>query len=396
MKLYGQDLSQNDLLKRTGELSQFAGVKLYTLENGIEKGVRVLEFKTGSGLSFQVMLDRAMDIGDMNYCGASIGWHSPTGFTHPSLYDVEAENGLGWLRGFSGFMMTCGLDHILGSEEDEVTYYNYPARKKAKYPLHGRVAFTPAKLISYGEKWVNGEYLLWAEGKIKQVSLFGENLTLTRRIETKLGSNSISLNDTVTNTGFTPCPHMLMYHINLGYPILDENSRYLAPIEECIWTSHPVKNQNVGYKSMIAPQDKFQEQVYEHKVKADKNKKVPVALVNEAFQSGRGIGLMVEYDYDALPCLLEWQSFQSGTYVLGIEPSTNHVLGRNFAKQNNQLIMLQPNETKKYQIKFKVLTNQQQIKSVEQKITQITPPLSDDFVTATQNWHLNNNKEEFK
>ena len=94
-------------------LSQFAGVRLMTLGDGVERGVRMLEFRTGTGLRFTVLVDRALDIADCEYRGAAIGWHSPSGFRHPGLHEYEGEGGLAWLRSFSGLIVTCGLDHIL-------------------------------------------------------------------------------------------------------------------------------------------------------------------------------------------------------------------------------------------------------------------------------------------
>ena len=51
------------LLARIGRLEQVAGVRLVTLDDGVERGVRVLEFRTCSGFAFDVLVDRAMDIG---------------------------------------------------------------------------------------------------------------------------------------------------------------------------------------------------------------------------------------------------------------------------------------------------------------------------------------------
>ena len=75
MQLYEEALTRRDLAARTGMLSQLAGVQLYTLEDGVERGVRCLEFRTGSGLVFTVLVDRAMDIARCEYRGAAIGWH---------------------------------------------------------------------------------------------------------------------------------------------------------------------------------------------------------------------------------------------------------------------------------------------------------------------------------
>jgi hypothetical protein len=45
----------------------------------------MLEFRTGRGLRFTVLVERAMDIAECEYKGQAIGWHSPAGFRHPAL-----------------------------------------------------------------------------------------------------------------------------------------------------------------------------------------------------------------------------------------------------------------------------------------------------------------------
>jgi hypothetical protein len=117
VKLFGQTLTRRQIAERCGALSQFAGVRLMTLGDGVERGVRMLEFRTGSGLRFTVLIDRAFDIADFEFKGQAVGWHSASGFRHPGLREYEGEQGLAWARSFSGFLLTCGLDHILGPEE---------------------------------------------------------------------------------------------------------------------------------------------------------------------------------------------------------------------------------------------------------------------------------------
>ena len=114
--VHDRALSRHELARRLSRLDAIAGVRLVTLGDGAERGVRVLEFRTGSGLDFDVMVDRCMDVGAVRYRGASIGWQSPTGFRSPWLHDPEGERGLGFLRSFTGFMNTCGLDHAFFME----------------------------------------------------------------------------------------------------------------------------------------------------------------------------------------------------------------------------------------------------------------------------------------
>ncbi len=92
--------------------------------DGVERDVRMLEFRTGSGLRFTVLVERAFDIADCEFKGQPIGWHSASGFRHPALHEYEGEQGLAWARSFSGLLLACGLDQILGSEETGADTYN--------------------------------------------------------------------------------------------------------------------------------------------------------------------------------------------------------------------------------------------------------------------------------
>lgn len=86
VELYGEAKSRRDLAASAGSFSQFAGVRLMTLGDGLERGIRLLEFRSGTGLRFTVLVDRALDIADCDYRGMAIGWHSPSGFRHPGLH----------------------------------------------------------------------------------------------------------------------------------------------------------------------------------------------------------------------------------------------------------------------------------------------------------------------
>ena len=97
VKLYGKNLSRAEAEALSGSLGHAAGVRLMTLGDGLERGIRMLEFRSGSGLRFTVLVDRAMDIADCEHNGRAIGWHSPAGFRHPGLHDYEGEGGLGWM-----------------------------------------------------------------------------------------------------------------------------------------------------------------------------------------------------------------------------------------------------------------------------------------------------------
>ena len=79
----GAAMTRRDLMRRVGRLEQVAGVRLVSLGDGVERGVRVLEFRTGTGFSFDVLVDRSMDVGRCELRGRSLAWLSPTGVVGP-------------------------------------------------------------------------------------------------------------------------------------------------------------------------------------------------------------------------------------------------------------------------------------------------------------------------
>ncbi len=377
-ELFGRSFTHRDVAAHAGSSSAFGGVRLLTLGDGVERGIRMLEFRTGSGLRFTVALDRGMDIVEVEHGGRSIGWHSPTGLRHPGLHEAEGEQGLAFARSFTGFLVTCGLDHILGPEEVSAETYNYPGKATVRQILHGRVSTIPARLAGYGHRWDGDRCVLWAEGVVAQSAVFGENLHLSRRIEADLGGDEVRVFDRVVNEGFLKTPHMFFYHVNLGFPVLEEGSRYFAPIRDVVWAAHQgerYRAQGVGYRRVPAPTLDFVEQVWEHEMAANPAGEVPVALVNDRL----GLGIEVVTRKDQLPCAYQWQNFQAGSYSLGIEPSTHHILGDNAARDRGEMIWLGPLEAREYQARFRVLDGAQAISEAEARIAAIAAQPDADF-----------------
>jgi hypothetical protein len=376
--LYGRKLTRLDLARRAGSLAQFAGVRLVTLGDGVERGLRALEFRTGTGLRFTALVDRALDIGDCEHKGRAIGWQSPSGFRHPGLHEADGENGLGFLRSFSGLLVTCGLDHVGFKAEEPSPHYHYGPRATVHHPIHGRIGTVPARLTGYGERWDGDRCTLWCEGVVQQSAVFGEDLHLIRRIEAEVGTDEIRIHDRVVNHGFYETPHMVLYHLNLGYPVLDEGSRLLAPIADVVAAAHAgeaYRRQNVGYRTMPAPQDGFSEQVWEHDLAADADGRVPYAVVNDAL----GFGFAVEVQKEQLPTLTEWQHFHPGAYALGVEPGTNHLPGHAFARERGELIMLRHGEERRYDLTLRVLDGATAIAEAERQIRTVGGQPEEDY-----------------
>jgi len=358
VEIFGQSFTRRELARHLGDPAQAFGVDLVVYDDGPERGLRALRLRTGGGLEAEILVDRAMDVGAMSLFGVPLGWRSGNGFRHPWLHEHDAENGLGWLRSFSGLMNTCGLDHIMGMAEETAAHFDYPYRAKVSHGIHGRVAFTPARLEGYGVAWEGDQGVLFAEGRVRQVTMFGENLELRRRIEADLGGRALRIRDRVTNRGFRTTPHAMLYHVNLGWPVVAPETRLVMPLERTIYCAHDSHATAIGPIEQAPPQVGFREQVYEHALRRQPDGTVAVLLANPAFAGlpgTTGLGFRLTYDGRAMPAFYQWQNLHEGDYVIGIEPATCHAGSREDWKKRGEMIWLEHGETRDYRLDVEAL-----------------------------------------
>lgn len=361
-------MNQQQLMERAGDLQQWGGTRLVVLDDGVERGVRAVEFRTTSGLDFAVLVDRGMDIGWARYRGRSIAWHAPVGFVAPQL--AEIDTGLGWLRTFSGGLFnTAGLDHILFPEADRQDTYLEAARADGTaYGIHGRVNVIPGRLIGYGEEWREGTCHLFAEAEIRQATTLGESLRLVRRVETTLDGRTITWTDRVENVWHLPTPHMLLYHINFGAPLLSERSELHLPSTRIRWTTpNYAEGDQETYLRFAAPEAGFQAQAIEHEMRRDPAGRVTAALVNRDDEA-QPWGIALDYDGERFPYFFQWRFLAAGNYVTSFEPSTNTALGRAAARQAGELTMLAPGESRSSTTTVTVLDGATDVQAVVDRI----------------------------
>lgn len=353
-QLFNRSYSRGELMRRVGHISQVGGVQLLESAGGPSRGVRLLEFRTGTGFCFKVGVDRGMDIGYCEYQGASLAWIPPTLLPGPWYFEQQTE--FGWLRSaLGGFSDTCGLVHIGNPETDSVEHYNFPARPAERYGVHDRAAMIPAELLSYGERWEGDDCIIEAAGRVTQAQAYGENLVLTRRYTARLGESRFFLHDEVENAGWLPTVHMLLYHINAGFPFVDEGAELLAPFgsePDVLFGNIDPDNRN-EYCRFIAPRRNWMQQTFQHHMLAGADGRVPVGIVNHALGDG-GQGLYVIYNRAQMPNYIEWRMMGEGQYSVGIEPCTNG-FGREQVRQSGQAILMNPGEKRVYDIEAGVL-----------------------------------------
>lgn len=277
------------LRDRVGDLRQFASVRLIEFGDGAERGVRALALSTGGGLDMWVLIDRSFDIGPVWHAGVPVAWQSAAGFRSPFLHDGEGEAGRGFNRSFSGFLVTCGLEHIRAAT--------------ASHPQHGRLPFTPARLIAYGEDWPADPPLLYCEGEVIQARYAGEAMRLTRRIELPVGGTRLRIVDRVENLAASTQAHAMLYHFNLGWPAIDTGVRVL---HERVEITRPVLMADTQPPPGASCR------------RVDWRAWATCEVVPAA-----GNSIRFGFDTSTLPFLQTWHDFRPRAGVLAIEPCTS-------------------------------------------------------------------------
>lgn len=353
-RLFGKQWTRAALMQHAGDVQQLGGAKELAYGDGPERGVRAIEVRTGTGFAFSILPDRGMDLFRAELAGASLAWHSPTGPVAPAFFEPE---GLGWLRGFAGGMLvTCGL-----------TYAGPPHKDgDRELGLHGRASYLPAHDVGIRQDWEGDEYRIEVRGRVRETSVFGDDVLLTRCVTTSLGESGFRLVDEIENLGHAPASHMMLYHVNGGFPVVGPESELLTASSDV--TKGGANAAKEQYARFQGPTAGFSEEVYFHRLRGGKDGRTRVALVNRAFQSGRGIGYALRFPVAQMPCFTEWKMMGQGLYVVGTEPGNVYPETREKLRREGRLAMLQPGEKKRYEIEFSALGSREEIEAVEKEI----------------------------
>jgi Domain of unknown function (DUF4432) len=339
VELYGRHWTRAELLKRVGDISQVGGVRLVTLAEGPEAGVQVAEFRTGSGLAFSVLPGRGMDIGFAEFRGMALCWRSSTGEVAASHYEPEGE---GWLRGFSGGLMaTCGL-----------TTAGWPSVDQGQsLPLHGRASYLQARNVHVDNDWNDEQYLMWVQGRTRETTVFGEDLRLTRRVWARLGESRLFVDDVLDNLGHVTTPLMMAYHINVGFPLLDEDSELISSAREMEPITDEPEAALADFTRYGPPTADWQATVLIHRVRASGDGWARTAFVNRRL----GLGLYIKQHPEELQWLWQWKQLGYGAYVGGVEPANCFGRGRAYDRERGTLQFLEPGEQRTHSLEIGVL-----------------------------------------
>ena len=342
---------RRDLLKYMGSMQQAAYIRPLVYAEGRASGLKAYEVKNGA-LCYKLMADKCLDMCELSYKCVNFSFLSKPGLQGRNAYDTAGDEAIRGIMG--GMFFTSGVENICA-----------PCTVGGvDYPMHGRMRATPGEHLSADAFWAEDGYHLRASAEMREAALFGENMTLRRSIETVYGQKTVTLTDVFENQGYRDEPLMLLYHINLGWPFLDENLRLILPTRKVTPRDAEAEGHEGEYDRMDPPKDNEPEYVFIHDLAPDADGSLRAVAVNEAL----GLGLEIGWNEANLPYFMEWKSTASGDYVIGLEPANSSVYGRPWHEERDTVHRLAPFATEKNVLTFTILDGQDEINQAIQKI----------------------------
>ena len=312
-----------------GHDSQVCGIEEHRLVGGKGDGMRLYEINNGKGLELVVSPDRNGDITRLRYRGINMSYMSPCGYVAPQYYDAVGDH---WLKSFTaGFLTTCGLQAV-----------GTPCRDAGEdLPLHGSVANLPCEQAYYRKE----DEWLTVHTVTKDETIFGRKLCLSRKIAVSSLENVFIIEDTIENTGDREEAFEILYHMNMGYPLLDEDSVITIPSAEVHPRDDHAAEDIAHWAQMEKPTPRYQERCYYH-IFADEKGYAKI------YQPKLDVGLSISFDAKELDGFVEWKMMGVRDYVLGLECGNCYPDGRDVMRKTGMLKFLQPGDKKKYRVKI--------------------------------------------
>lgn len=314
--------------KRIGHEQQIYELTEMRLVGGRGDGMRMLLVKNVTGLEFMVSLDRAGDIVKLSLKGDNFGYFAPCGYVAPTYYDCVE---LGFLKSFTaGFFTTCGLK-VTGRQYDE---------DGNALPLHGSISNTPCEKVQY---YVENDEI-HIKVTVRDAALFGDKLLLEREYVCPLYENVIYLNDKIINIGSKKTPIQVLYHCNMGYPLLSENAELKIPGSKITpRTDHAATGID---KALIVeePQADYDEMCFYHELSG----KPTVSIYNKDIKKG----MNMTFDTAELGYFMQWKMMGEYDYAMGLEPCNVPLEDVGYLKEHNLQEFLEPDHVKEHHIKF--------------------------------------------
>jgi len=341
-----------------------------TLRGGRSEGVDVIEVDNGV-FRFVVIPTRGMGLWRAAFGDMVLGWKSPVpGPVHPRLVHLWEPSGIGWLDGFDELLVRCGLESN-GAPE-------FHPNGSLKYPLHGKIANTPAHRVELSIDGELGE--ISVTGTVDEARVFGNKLRLQSTYTTRVGQPGFHLVDEVTNLSAEPGELELLYHVNFGTPLLNPGSKVVLPVRK-IAPRDEVAMGNVPEWDTCGPETPGSpEAVFFCELAADPVGNTQAMLRNE--QSNQGVRL--KFNKNQLPCFTVWKNRQAEVdgYVTGLEPGINLPNPKSFEKAQGRVAALAPSASRTFEITLEALGDRSAVEAAASDVAKLQEGVEPEVLEA--------------
>lgn len=330
-------------------------VKHGHLVGGKSTGVEILLVDTGA-VKALVLPGRGMGIWKLWSRDIEFGWNSPIdGPVHPSLVPVMSPDGLGWLEGFDELVVRCGLESNGAPEFSE--------NGSLRYPLHGRIANLPASRLAVTVNSNDGS--VDVSGETIESKLFFHRLRLNSTIRFQAGSSQLHLIDRVTNDRTVDASMQLLYHINVGSPVLDSGATVCVNAESVQAKDDRSAAELDQWNQIGPPQTGYAERVYFLRLKQDQERWSHALLAN----CDRRLGIGVSFNAATLPHFILWKNTaaQEDGYVVGLEPATNLPNTRSTEEAAGRVVKLGAGQSTTFELKLHPCTTSNAVSDFQQR-----------------------------
>ena len=301
------------------------------LRGGLSDGVDVIDVDTGR-IRFCVVPTRGMGLWRGRLDDHVLGWDSPVrGPVHPHYVRLAEPSGLGFLDGPDELMFRCGLESS-GAPD-------FHDDGRLRFPLHGKIANLPAHHVEVTVDDVAGSIAV--RGQVEECRFLFQKLRLTVEYTADFDGDSITWQDRVENFGGVEARMQMMYHTNIGAPLLAPGWQLVAPVARLCPRDQVAMQAGVEHwQTYPAPRADSWEQVYFLQLRGDSSGHTQVMLRNP--RANLGVGL--SFNLQILPWFTQWRNTQapSDGYVTGIEPGTNFPNPRSFEERHGRIVALAP------------------------------------------------------
>lgn len=341
-----------------------------TLQVGVRREVDIIE-ASSTKVHCVIVPTRGMGIWRAESNGVPLRWKSPVhGPVHPSMVRLWEPSGIGWLDGFDEFFVRCGLESN-GAPE-------FHPNGTLRYPLHGRIANTPAHRVEIQADSDTGR--LTVSGVVDEARLFGNKLRLTAAITIQPDSPVIEVSDVVSNLSAIDSELELLYHVNLGVPLLSPGAKVLLPLDR-LCPRDEVAEGNLPEWDLYGPETPgAPEAVFFCSLRGDAEGRTQAMLKSADGQRA----CRLHFNRRQLPFFTLWKNrlpVEDG-YVTGLEPCINFPNPRSFEHSRGRVDALSPGDSRVFEIRIEGLAGAESVDAAAAEIAALQGDLPPEIVRS--------------